>query len=150
MAMNLHIKTPVAQQYVSVLDGFDVDLFAALSPPFPRLKILRFDGSAPGDVVEVELVAGPIRRRWTSLITERHITNQAAWFTDEGLVLPAPLTFWRHKHLITHEKDHSIIHDQIEYQTNSKLIDLLLYPILYAQFALRKPIYQRVFGNVNR
>lgn len=148
--MKIHLQTPVAQPYLSVLDGFNEELFAALSPPFPKLKILRFDGSAPGDVVEIELVAGPIRRRWTSLITEREITPAAAWFVDEGQELPAPLIYWRHKHMITHHGDHSIIHDQIEFRTKLKALDLLLYPVLYAQFSLRGPIYRRVFGQVQR
>ncbi|WP_205501246.1 SRPBCC family protein [Rufibacter psychrotolerans] len=146
--MKLHLKTSVAQPYKAVLDGFTVDLFKALSPPFPRLKILRFDGSSPGDRVEVELQAGFIRRRWTSLITERQVTPQEAWFVDEGQELPAPLTFWRHKHLITHEGTHSTIHELIEYRTGSLLLDWLLYPIFWAQFWARGPVYRQIFGRV--
>lgn len=148
--MKIHLQTPVATHYQAVLAGFNKDLFQALAPPFPRLKILRFDGSAPGDVVEIELSAGPFRRKWTSLITEQHTTETAAWFVDEGQILPAPLTFWRHKHLITHHGSHSVIHDQIEFNTGSKLLDLLVYPALYVQFALRGPIYRRIFGAVTR
>lgn len=144
--MHLHLQTPVKQHYQRILAAFEEDLFRALSPPFPRLNILRFDGSQPGDRIEVELVAGPLLRRWTSLITEREITPQAAWFVDEGQELPAPLTFWRHQHLITHEGNHSLIHEVIEYKTGSKVVDALLYPFLYAQFKLRKPVYQRIFG----
>ncbi|RNI32354.1 hypothetical protein EFA69_03255 [Rufibacter immobilis] len=146
--MKLHLQTPVAQPYQTVLEGFTVDLFRALSPPFPRLKILRFEGSFPGDRVEVELQAGFIRRRWTSLITEREITAQEAWFTDEGQELPFPLTYWRHRHLISRSGDHSIIQEQIEYRTPSRLLDLLLYPIMYVMFAVRGPVYQRFFGKV--
>ncbi|WP_066832830.1 SRPBCC family protein [Rufibacter ruber] len=146
--MKLHIQVPVAQHYKAVLQAFNRDLFKALSPPFPQLKILRFDGSHPGDRVEVALVAGPFSRRWTSLITERQESENAVWFVDEGQELPAPLTFWRHQHLVTHHGTHSIIHEKIEYRTGSKLLDLLLYPVLYAQFALRAPVYKRVFGKV--
>ena len=148
--MKIKLKTPVAQHYLAVLEGFDRDLFTALSPPFPKLTILRFDGSAPGDQVAIELAVGPFRRRWTSLITERQITDQAAWFVDEGQELPGPLRFWRHQHLITHHGTHSVIHDLIEFRSNSTVLDLLLYPIMYAQFALRGPVYRRVFGEVKR
>ncbi|WP_207433682.1 SRPBCC family protein [Sabulibacter ruber] len=146
--MRLHLQIPVAQNYQAVLEGFTVDLFRSLSPPFPKLKILRFEGSFPGDRVEVELQAGPIRRRWTSLITERQVTDHEAWFVDEGQELPAPLTFWRHKHLITREDHHSVIHELIEYRTGSVVLDALLYPVMYAQFAARGPVYRRIFGKV--
>ncbi|WP_227006304.1 SRPBCC family protein [Rufibacter latericius] len=109
---------------------------------------MRFDGSFPGDRVEVELQAGPLKRRWTSLITERQENEQEAWFVDEGQELPAPLKYWRHKHLITRQGSHSIIHEQIEFRTGSRILDLLIYPVLYAQFAARGPVYRRIFGKV--
>ncbi|KAA3440447.1 SRPBCC family protein [Rufibacter hautae] len=146
--MKLHLQFKVAQNHRAILEGFTVDLFRALSPPFPSLKILRFDGSYPGDRVEIELQAGPIRRRWTSLITEREENERESWFVDEGQELPAPLTFWRHRHLITQEKGHSIIHEQIEFSTGSRLLDALVYPVLYAQFSMRGPVYRRFFGKV--
>ena len=40
---------------MTVFNAFDERLFRRLSPPYPRLKLLRFDGSMPGDVVEVEI-----------------------------------------------------------------------------------------------
>ncbi|WP_181309002.1 hypothetical protein [Rufibacter sp. XAAS-G3-1] len=146
--MKLYLQIPVAQEYRAVLEGFTVDLFRALSPPFPRLKILRFDGSFPGDRVEVELQAGPLKRRWTSLITQREVTAHEAWFVDEGQELPSLLKYWRHKHLITRAGTHSIIHEQIEYRTGSRVLDALLYPILYAQFSARGPVYRKFFGKV--
>jgi hypothetical protein len=59
----------VRGDYRAVLGAFDEKLFRRLAPPFPRLRLLRFDGSRPGDVVEVELLTGFRRFRWTSLIT---------------------------------------------------------------------------------
>jgi ligand-binding SRPBCC domain-containing protein len=146
--MKLHLQFAVAQDIQAVLAGFTVDLFRALSPPFPKLKILRFDGSFPGDHVEIELQAGPIARRWTSLITEREEHENEVWFVDEGQVLPPPLKFWRHKHLITRQGSYSVIHELIEYRTGSTILDKLLYPIFYAQFAQRGPVYRRFFGKV--
>ena len=118
--MLLHLKTTVQQDFRSVFHAFDEQLFRKLAPPYPRLKLLRFDGSAPGDVVEVELQTGIRSFRWTSLITEREITDRAAWFVDEGQEVPPPLRTWRHKHLVTQHGSGAIIHDIIEYSTAYK------------------------------
>ncbi|TXK51315.1 hypothetical protein FVR03_03645 [Pontibacter qinzhouensis] len=144
--MHLHLRTSVKQDYLSVFNGFDESLFRKLSPPYPRLRLLRFDGSYPGDVVEVELLTGFRTFRWTSLITERAITDTAAYFVDEGLEVPTPLRYWRHKHLVTKEGDGAIIHDIIEYRTRFKALDALLYPMMVLQFGSRKPVYKRMFN----
>ena len=143
--MQLHLKTPVQQDYMAVFNAFDEQLFRKLSPPYPRLKLLRFDGSKPSDVVEVELQTGLKSFRWTSLITERDITEAAAYFIDEGQVLPPPLRHWHHKHLIVKNGSGAIIHDIITYSTGTKLLDMLLYPLMKFQFGMRKPVYQKVF-----
>ncbi|MFT2009737.1 SRPBCC family protein [Pontibacter sp. 13R65] len=144
--MQLHIRTLVKQDYLSVFDAFDERLFRKLSPPYPRLKLLRFDGSYPGDVVEVELQAGFKSYRWTSLITERVVTDTEAYFVDEGLEVPSPLRRWRHKHLVAKEGAGAVIHDIIEYSTGSKTLDLLLYPLMLVQFGSRKPVYKKMFN----
>lgn len=130
-----------------MLEAFDEALFRRLAPPFPRLRLLRFDGSQPGDEVAVELLTGFRRFRWTSRITERQATDREAWFVDEGMELPPPLRSWRHRHLVTSRGENlATIHDIIDYGTGSRFLDLLLYPLLWAQFAYRKPIYRRVFS----
>ncbi|WP_242921857.1 SRPBCC family protein [Pontibacter liquoris] len=146
--MQLHLKTYVRQDFLTVFHAFDEQLFRRLSPPYPRLKLLRFDGSEPGDVVEVELQTGIKSFRWTSLITERSITAAGAFFVDEGQELPPPLRFWRHKHVVSAAGTGALIHDVITYSTGHKALDLLLYPLMLAQFSMRKPIYRKVFGKV--
>lgn len=143
--MMLHLKTTVKQDFITVFEAFNEQLFLKLSPPYPRLRLLQFDGSKPGDMVAVELFTGFSRHRWTSLITERKITKTEAFFVDEGQVLPFPLRRWQHKHLITKQKHEAVIHDIIEYSTGVLLLDLLLYPLMLAQFSMRKPIYKKVF-----
>ena len=143
--MQLHLKTAVRQDYLSVFHAFDEQLFRKLSPPYPRLKLLRFDGSEPGDVVEVELQSGLRSFRWTSLITERRITDAEAYFIDQGQELPPPLRYWHHKHLVSKNGGDAIIHDIITYSTGNKLLDLLLYPLMLVQFSQRKPIYKKIF-----
>ncbi len=144
--MLLHLKTTVAQNYLKVFEAFNEQLFKKLAPPFPKFKLLRFDGSKPGDMVEIELDAIIKSFRWTSLITESKITDTEAYFIDEGKELPPPLRKWHHKHLITKHDEGAIIHDIITYSSGNKLLDVLLYPLMVLQFGMRKPIYQELFG----
>ena len=144
--MRIHLKTAVAQDYKTVFNAFDERLFRRLSPPYPRLKLLRFEGSMPGDVVEVELQTGLKSFRWTSLITEREVTETEASFVDQGQQLPPPLRYWHHRHLVTKNGSGAVIHDIITYSTGVKALDLLLYPLMLGQFSMRKPVYRKVFG----
>lgn len=144
--MRVHLQTNVQQDYLRVFNAFDATLFQKLSPPYPRLKLLRFDGSAPGDVVAVELQTGFKSFQWTSLITERNISETEAYFVDQGQVLPPPLRYWHHKHLVSKNGSGAIIHDIITYSTGIKALDLVLYPLMLAQFSMRKAVYRRVFG----
>ncbi|MDB5261041.1 MAG: hypothetical protein JWQ14_322, partial [Adhaeribacter sp.] len=89
--MRIAIHTSVKKDYIAVFKGFDEALFLALAPPFPKFKLLRFDGSQPGDTVAIELNFGLFCQTWTSLITQSQITDQEAWFIDEGQQLPWPL-----------------------------------------------------------
>lgn len=148
--MQLHLQTTVKQHYKAVFDAFNKGLFLKLAPPYPRVKLIRFDGSKPGDIVEIEMRTGLSCHRWTSLITDTSITDTEAYFVDEGQVLPPPLKQWRHKHLVTAAATGAVIHDIIEYNTGYKLLDAVFYPIMLAQFSYRKPIYKEVFSSKPR
>ena len=127
--------------------GFTQELFVALAPPFPRLRLLRFDGCRVGDRVEIELNTLVKRLRWTSLITDAgQLPDGTLFFVDEGQMLPPPLRYWRHRHLVQPGPGGgSVIVDALEYRTASRVLDALLYPAIWAQFAWRKPIYRRWF-----
>lgn len=144
--MQLHLQTAVQQNYKTVFEAFDEKLFLRLAPPFPRVKLIRFDGSKPGDRVEVEMHTGVKTFKWTSLIVEESVTANEAYFIDEGQVLPPPLKKWRHKHLVTAAGTGAVIHDIIEYSTGTVLLDTVLYPIMLAQFSYRMPIYKKIFA----
>ncbi|TGE20750.1 hypothetical protein E5K00_22480 [Hymenobacter aquaticus] len=149
--MHLTLRTPVAQPPAQVMAGFTRELFLALAPPFPSFRLHRFDGCRTGDQVEIELITGPVHQHWTSLITGHgQLPDGTHYFIDEGQRLPAPLRYWRHRHLVEPgPQGGSVIVDAIEYRTVSPLLDALLYPALWAQFAYRKPIYRRVFGAIS-
>ncbi len=53
--MKITLRTPVAASLPAVWRGFDEPLFEKLSPPFPPVELVRFDGSHEGDVVSLEL-----------------------------------------------------------------------------------------------
>ena len=144
--MKLTIQTSVQQPYQQVWTGFTKDLFTKLSPPFPPVKVIRFDGCLKGDVVELELNFLVFKQSWKSLITNQQTTDVDIFFLDEGIKLPFFLSSWRHYHRIIKDSNNTIIADEIEFRTPTILTDYLLYPLLWAQFAYRKPIYRSVFN----
>ncbi|NHE57074.1 SRPBCC family protein [Cyclobacterium plantarum] len=145
--MKINLSTKVNQSYLQVKEGFNKDLFQALNPPFPPVKLLRFDGSSKGDLVSLELDFLLFKQVWTSEIIADKTDDKAFFFIDEGTRLPFFLKSWRHKHSIIKLDDHhSIIRDEISYKSHHFILDILLYPALYLQFAMRKPIYKRVFS----
>lgn len=147
--MKIELHTPVEQDFKTVFTQFNRDLFLKLAPAFPKLTLIRFDGSLPGDVVIVELDFILFRQRWESLITERQETEKAAYFTDLGQKLPWPLRYWQHQHLVSENiSGGAIVSDVIQFKTFSKILDWLMYPVFKAQFAQRKPVYKRVFAAI--
>jgi ligand-binding SRPBCC domain-containing protein len=144
--MKLKIQTSVEKNYLQVWEGFTEDLFNQLSPPFPPVKVMQFDGCHKGDTVELELNFLLFKQRWKSLITDQQSTNTEIFFLDEGVKLPVFLTFWKHRHRIIKNGDSTIIADEIEFRTPTLLTNYLFYPLLWLQFAYRKPIYRKVFG----
>ncbi len=145
--MHLVLRTAVARPPAAVMAGFTQELFVALSPPFPRLTVRRFDGCRRGDRVEIEMNTLLARLPWTSLITDDGVLADGThFFVDEGQTLPPPLRYWRHRHLIEPgPAGGSVIVDDVEYRSASPLLDRLLYPAMWAQFAWRKHIYRRWF-----
>ena len=145
--MRVLIRTAVARPPAAVMAGFTRALFLALAPPFPQLTLRRFDGCRRGDRVEIELNTLVKKLTWTSLITADGVRPDGThFFIDEGQTLPPPLRFWRHQHLIEPgPAGGSVIVDDLEYRTASPVLDWLLYPAMWAQFAWRKPISRRWF-----
>jgi ligand-binding SRPBCC domain-containing protein len=144
--MRLTIRTSVAQNYLAVKEGFTQDLFLKLNPPFPPVRLNRFDGSSQGDIVELELNFILFRQTWRSLITEDGQTKQEWYFIDEGVKLPFFLKYWKHHHRVLKQGDGSQIVDDIHFRSPFWLMDFLLYPVLGLQFLYRKPAYKKFFS----
>jgi len=144
--MKLTIRTPVTAPLSVVWAGFDRDLFNRLSPPFPPVKVLRFDGCMTGDVVSLELDFIFFKQVWDSDIIDQQTTDGEIYFIDQGTKLPFFLKAWHHKHRLIRQGEGTVIADEITFQTPSRLLDYVMYPLMWAQFAYRKPIYKRVFN----
>lgn len=159
--MHLLLKTHVRQPLPTVWAGFDRALFDRLSPPFPPVDVVRFDGCLKGDVVHLRLNFLLFRQDWISLIIDQQTITTTPerdrpghsdhpdeiYFIDQGTQLPFFLHHWHHRHrLLRDPAGGTIVVDDITYRTPFRLTDYLIYPLLWLQFAYRKPIYRRVFG----
>lgn len=143
--MKLKIETEVEQGYLDVKAGFDESLFRKLSPPFPPVKVLRFDGCERGNLVILELNFLLFKQLWTSEITADHTDDSEFFFIDEGVKLPFFLKKWKHKHKVISTGIQSKIVDEIEFEAPFFWMNWAMYPLLWLQFAYRKPIYRKVF-----
>lgn len=144
---NFQIETPVKGDYRAVMERFDRELLEQLTPPGIQLNLLRYDGSQLNDQVHIQLrILGLLRQEWESVITEVGEDEQAIWFVDEGRKLPSFLKYWKHRHLVRRRGTDSTIVDDITYETPFAPMDYVMFPVIYGQFAYRKPIYQRFFG----
>ena len=153
--MHLIISTPVKQSLPVVWSGFDRTLFDKLSPPFPPVHVVRFDGCLKGDVVHLQLDFFLFKQDWISLIVDQQQTEQEIFFVDEGTRLPFFLQYWQHRHRLVRIKsadviEQTLIIDDITFKTPFWLMDYLIYPVLWLQFAYRKPIYRKMFNRGER
>ena len=144
--MRIIIKTKVEQDFKKVFQAFDINLFMKLKPPLVSLDVIRFDGCQKGNEVHIEVKLLWMKQKWISLITEQQSNENKIYFIDEGVLLPKPLKYWKHKHIIDKSIDSSIIIDDICYNTNNILLDFLLFPALFLQFYFRKPVYKSYFS----
>lgn len=143
--MRISISTAVNQSVKKVFEGFNEALFLKLSPPFPPVKLLRFDGCRKNDEVHLQLSFIFFSQQWISLITEYENNINEIYFIDEGISLPFFLKSWKHKHLIKAHENTTQIIDDIEFSTGTVVTDILFYPLLYLQFLYRKPVYEKLF-----
>ncbi len=147
--MRILLKTPVEQSMPTVWAGFNRTLFEQLTPAFPPVKVVRFDGCLQGDVVHLQLNFFLFRQDWISRIIDQQASDKEIFFVDQGTKLPFFLTYWKHHHRLQCSSDdpgrQTTIIDDITFRTAFRLTDYILYPVLWLQFACRKPVYKRIF-----
>jgi ligand-binding SRPBCC domain-containing protein len=147
--MKINIVSRIPNQNAGLIfERFDQNLFKFLSPAYPPLKVVRFDGCRKGDKVEVELGLFPgISIKWVSEITEASSEGHHMFsFTDAGRVLPFFLIFWQHRHIIRQQGADVIIEDRIAFAGPWFMPAFLSYPMLWFTFNSRKSKYRRYFA----
>ena len=144
--MRITICTEVEQDYQSVMKGFNQELFMKLNPPFPPVRLLRFDGCRKDDIVALELNFIFFKQQWVSTIREDGLDEEEFYFIDEGVKLPFFLKHWHHHHRVLQRGAGAKIIDDITFRSPSLLLDLLLWPVMWLQFLYRKPVYKRLFS----
>ena len=70
--MKIYLETKVAQSIDNVFSKFNGDLFKALAPPFPPVKLLEYGGEQVGDRVVIELNFIFFKQKWVSVISENN------------------------------------------------------------------------------
>ncbi len=143
--MNIQLKTKVDGNYKEIMKRFDRDLFEALKPKGAKMKIEKFTGSKKGDIVHIKFLF-PIKTEWISEITEDGENEKESYFIDEGVKLPFPLSYWKHRHVVEKiSEDKSYIIDDMTFKGPFFLITWLMYPAIFLGFYPRKKIYRDYF-----
>jgi len=147
--MRLQLSTLVDNDFLSVKERFTEDLFLKLNPPFPPVKLNRFDGCAEGDRVELELNFLLFKQQWHSVIVDDYTSVTEFVFIDEGVKLPFMFTYWRHKHIVRQQGECAEVIDDIICSMPAWIPTFLMKPVLWLQFAYRKPIYRKMLSRKN-
>ena len=146
--MNFILKTKTkATSKEAVMAKFTSELFILLAPPFPKIKLLRFDGSEKGNEIHIEMDFIFYKKLWISLITEHGSTSNELYFIDEGTTVPAPIKYWKHLHVVRAINSGIEIEDNLTYTSGNKVVDLLLFPFVYGLILYRNPIYKKIFSS---
>ena len=144
--MRIVVVTEVQGHFKRVFDRFNRELFEALVPPFVPLHIQVFEGALPGNVFTRGFGPHIMAIPWVSRILDRHVGESEAYFTDEGEVLPPPLSFVKHTYRVQAiGPAKSAIVEDFWYRTPHKVLDLLLYPVFFLSLKLRSSVYKKFF-----
>ena len=144
--MNLIIETRIEKDFEIVKRNFNLDLFDALRPPFPLVKILQYQGNLPGNLVEVELNFILFKWIWLSEITAFEENNTLFRFTDLGRKLPPFLSEWKHTHALEKIGSETKIIDDITFQAGKFWPDALVKLLIWFQFSQRPGLYKAYFS----
>ncbi len=146
--MRFTLVTAVDADFEKLESQFDRELLEKLLAPGLPVSITRFDGLEDGDELHLRFGDGRFSGSWVSRIQEKARDKNEWSYVDVGVELPPPLKSWRHKHrLLRRPAGGTFIRDEIEFSTGSRLADAAVFPLLYAIFASRGPIYRHVFGS---
>lgn len=148
--LSYQITTPIQASVPSVKILFTEELLLKLSPPFPQVTLIRFDGCKKDDQVILQINLLLTQLIWSSLITAENQTEEEWYFIDEGVEMPFGLKYWRHKHRVKKIDQQSCeIIDEISFDTRNAFLNYLLFPFLWGMIFYRKPFYKKYLSLVN-
>lgn len=136
-------KTP--QQ---IFAHFGEPLFRALSPAFPKISVVRFDGCRLNDETHIDMHFFG-KRRWISVNTDFSEKESEIYFIDRGRQLPLGLKSWTHCHRVTAAPGGSFISDEVEYDYGNLFLNLIWRLPLWIPFAMRPVKYRRFYEKTN-
>ena len=147
--MKILLKSRVKKDFHRVVSGYNEALFRFLMPPLGLLRLLRYDGQNPGDIVHL--------RFGIPLINDFKVVIRNAWTSpkeyrcaDRGLVMPFGIRFWQHTHrVVSLNENNTALIDLIEFKTDWWLLDLLIYPLLFLFFLPRTWQYARYYKQLS-
>jgi ligand-binding SRPBCC domain-containing protein len=143
--MHFEVRTKVGGHYRQVFAKFDQDLLLKLVMPGMKLQLLHFDYPPKvGGKIHIRVtIFGMIKQEWKNDFTSYTINENECAFVDEGRQMPWPLKQWRHNHRVVKIQDGTEIVDDVTFATSNKLLDVLMFPVVWMQFRYRRPIYRR-------
>ena len=146
-AENLHLsfRCTIDAPFETVSEGFNIDLFRALCPAFPKVSIERFDGIRQGDLVSLKLGLFLLSWQWSGTVISYQRTDNELRFVDTGDRLPPFLSYWKHEHLIIKNGKGTVIEDNIEFRAGKGWPDFLVKMMISLQMKPRKKIYRNYF-----
>ena len=140
------VTTSISKSLEEVTARFDQRLFHFLAPAFPKLVIDRYDGQKIGDQVWLRIGFWPVFFRWRLRIVSDWQTADTWGFEDEGIILPLPLTAWRHQHRLTRLGENvTQIEDYVGFRAGPQWLTKLMAGVIRKQMEERRPLYQRYF-----
>lgn len=143
--MRVVIKTEVKGNYLEVMKRFDIDLFEFLKPASTDMEVEKFTGSKTGDEVHLKFNS-PFKMKWVSHITDHGQDEKRCFFLDEGVILPFPLGFWQHRHIVENHGNNCVIVDDMSFRAKWRIFTVFLYPAILFGFLPRKKAYRKYFG----
>lgn len=118
--------------------------FISFLTKFQPVKILSWDGIESGKKAKFKFWF--FGWKHLTVCHEKYInTNSKLSFYDKGVDLPMGIKFWNHFHSVSQSGDEVYIEDLFEYRHKSKIVEIMLYPVMIAPIVVRKLTYKLFF-----
>ena len=146
MQCSIEVRTTVAAPFAKTAAKFNINLFKALAPVFPQLRIDRYEGQQTGHRIDLRLGLWPVWVPWRLTIAH-HWDEAESWgFVDQGLVMPWPLAAWQHEHRLNALPDgQTEIVDAIVLSVKPRWLAPAMGWLVRKQMEGRQPAYRAYF-----